>query len=178
MKKNMVLLFLVLVATTFASGCTIDTGNEVYNANGVTFDYPSGWDNLSTNQVSIGTSDAAPVIASVADPDSIKNNVYKTLVVVQKTPTDLTLTTVASETKTSLTEQGVEIVSERNLTVSGVPATELVYTITVSGEAKKERMVILVKDNVVYSIVCSTTLADYTSQQSNFDLIINSFQVK
>jgi hypothetical protein len=178
MKRNIVLLFLVLVATIFASGCTFDTGNEEFNANGVTFDYPSGWDNLSTNQVSIGTSDAAPVIAAVADSDSIKNNVYKTLVAVQKTSTDLTLSEVVTETKTSLTEQGVEIVSERNLTVSGVPATELVYTITVSGEAKKERMVLLVKDNTAYSIVCSTTTADYNSQQSNFDLIVNSFQIK
>jgi PsbP-like protein len=178
MKRNIVLLLLVLVAVTFASGCTFDTGNQVYNSNNVTFNYPSGWDKLSTDQVSIGTADAAPVIAAVADGDSIQNNVYKTLVVVQKTPTDLALSTVVSETKTSLTAQGVEIVSERNLTVSGVPATEIVYTITVSGESKKERMVILVKDNVAYSIVCSTTVADYSSQQSNFDMIINSFQIK
>lgn len=176
MKRSIVLLFLVLVATTLASGCT--SGNEVFNANGVTFNYPSGWDNLSTNQVSIGTTDAAPVIASVADPDSIQNNVYKTLVAVQKTPANLTIDTVTSETKTSLIDQGVQIVSERNLTVSGVPATEIVYTITVSGEAKKERMILMVKDNVAYSIVCSTTTSDYNSQQSNFDLIINSFQIK
>ena len=159
-------------------GCTFDTGNEVFNANGVSFDYPSGWDKLSPEDVSIGTSDAAPVIAVVADPNSKKNDVYKTLVASQKTSTDLPLSKVVSSTKNSLTKQGIEIVSERNLTVSGVPASELVYTVTVSGEAKKERMVLLVKDNTAYSIICSTTAANYDSQQSNFDLIVNSFKIK
>ncbi len=70
----------------FASGCTVDTGYQTYNANGVSFQYPTDWEQLSPDKISASTSGSAEIIASVVDPNSIQNNNYQTLVFCRKLP--------------------------------------------------------------------------------------------
>jgi len=176
--KNSSLIFGVLgilILVVFASGCT---SSNTYNANGISFDYPSNWTELSKDQVTSASGGNVTVIAAVADPNSIQNNNYQTLVIVQSINTALSLNEAVTAFKSLIQSTGGQVVSEKSITVDGVSSKELIYTITVSGVAKKERLVIVPKNNKVYSIIGSASTADFNGQQANFDLIINSFKIQ
>lgn len=165
----------ILILVVFASGCT---SSNTYNANGISFDYPSNWTELSKDQVTSASGGNVTVIAAVADPNSIQNNNYQTLVIVQSINTALSLNEAVTAFKSLIQSTGGQVVSEKSITVDGVSSKELIYTITVSGVAKKERLVIVPKNNKVYSIIGSASTADFNGQQANFDLIINSFKIQ
>ena len=165
----------ILILVVFASGCT---SSNTYNANGISFDYPSNWTELSKDQVTSASGGNVTAIAAVADPNSIQNKNYQTLVIIQSINTALSLNEAVTAFKSLIQSTGGQVVSEKSITVDGVSSKELIYTITVSGVAKKERLVIVPKNNKVYAIIGSASTADFNGQQANFDLIINSFKIQ
>lgn len=179
MKKTIFIGLLGVMLVLFASGCTVDTGNQTYNGNGISFQYPTNWEQLSPDKISASTSGSAEIIASVVDPNSIQNNNYQTLVFVQRASTTVSMAEAMAANRAAIESAGGQIISQKDLTVNGIAATELIYTIsTPSGVAKKERMVTMDKNNNLYYIICSTPADGFDAQQSNFDQIIQSFQIQ
>lgn len=176
MKRYIFLVLAILAVVVFASGCTTST-SQTYNESGVSFDYPMGWTKLSASQMSTEVEGAAPMVAAVADEDSISNNTYQTLVAVQKTNSTGTLDEGVSASKSALESEGAVVVSESNLTVDGSTAREFTYTMKIGSVDKKESIIIFEKNNYIYAITLSAKASDFDSQKENFDMIIKSFKV-
>jgi hypothetical protein len=60
--------------------------------------------------------------------------------------------------------------------VNGITAYENIYKINSDGQ-KQQRAVWILKNNRIYIILCSAPVNEYSSQQPNFDAIINSFKI-
>ncbi len=71
---------------------------------------------------------------------------------------------------------GATMLSDNIITVDGIQAHDVIYT-TNSSTNKKERMVIFDKNDIVYCIILGGSASAFDSQKSNFDMIVNSFQV-
>ncbi|MBI5458881.1 PsbP-related protein [Methanobacterium sp.] len=162
----------------FVSGCTSNV-YKTYDNNGISFNYPYGWSELSPDQLSLTVEGNSEVLAAVADPNNVQNDNYQILAFFQHISTTSTLADAISAIKAEIQAAGGQIISEKDRTINGVPANDLVYTIsTQSGVAKKERFIALQDNNNLYYIVCSAPTADFDGQQSNFDLIIDSFEIQ
>lgn len=178
MKKYALLILSIVIIVAFASGCT--TNNyKTYDSNGISFHYPTGWNEVSPDQLSLTVEGTSEVLAVVVDPENIQNNNYQTLVFFQRIPTTGTLAVATASLKTQIQAVGGQVLSETDRTLNGVPAKDMVYSIsTTSGVAKKERIVALQNAGNRYYIVCSAPTADFDRQQSNFNLIIDSFEIQ
>lgn len=176
MKKYPLLIIALLVSIVAVSGCVSNqnqTNETSYSQNGVTFNYPSSW------QVANTTSPNA--VVAVADPTTVNNQSSPTtLVVIQKSnTTGSDLQTVYSTNYANFfNNTGNQRVSEGNITVGEAQAIENVYTTNESGVQKEMRAVWLTRNNQVYVILCSALQSDFNKEQSNFDMVINSFKVQ
>ena len=175
MKKYAVLLMAVLAVVVFSSGC-INQGNNTYNFNGISFNYSSSWQEISN----IKTQDA---IAGVGDPDSADNptNNVNTLVIVQKVPvpSNSTLKQFYDDTYAkSAQDSTFQIISDKTIKVNGLTGYENVHKIMVNGALKEERVIWFEKNGNIYVILCGALIGDFNGQQSNFNIVINSFKVQ
>jgi predicted neuraminidase len=162
----------------FSSGCTNNV-YKTYNSNGISFNYPSGWSELSPDKLNVKVQGNTQVLASVVDPASIQNNNYQILAFFQQVTTTTSLADSIAANKADIQAAGGQVISEKDSTINGLAAKDMVYTITTpSGVAKKERLVALQDGSNLYYIICSAPTSDFDAQQSNFDLIVNSFKVE
>ena len=178
MKKYVPLILSIVLVVAFASGCTSNV-YKTYDSNGISFHYPYGWSEVSPDQLSLTVEGSSEVLAVVVDPQNIQNNNYQTLVFFQQIPSTGTLDEATASIKAEIQSAGGQIISEKDRTINGVSAKDIVYTIsTPSGVAKKERIVTFQDVTNRYYIVCSAPTADFDGQQSNFNLIIDSFEIQ
>lgn len=118
------------------------------------------------------------VLAVVVNPDDVQNNNYQTLVFIQQLPGTATPAAVTESLKTQIQAVGGKVQSETDRTINGVPAKDLMYSIsTTSGVVKTERFIALQDKNKFYAIVCSAPTDDFDKQQPNFNVVIDSFKV-
>ncbi|EKQ52565.1 MAG: hypothetical protein B655_1732 [Methanobacterium sp. Maddingley MBC34] len=168
-------LMAVTLMVVLVSGCVTDNkSNQTNNfsQNGVFFQYPASWGVASVSSPN--------GVAAVGDPNTVVNGNPTTSVVIQKPNA-----TASSVLKTAYDENyaqffnntGKTKVSEAQLTLNGVQVYENVYTSSEEGLAKKYRAVWMQKGSTIYVILCSARVENYDAQQSNFDLVVNSFQV-
>nr|WP_319373486.1 hypothetical protein [uncultured Methanobacterium sp.] len=68
------------------------------------------------------------------------------------------------------------MLSDNLITVDGRQAHDVIY-ITNSSTNKKERMVILDKNDKVYCIILGGSVSAFDGQKNNFDMMVNSFRV-
>lgn len=188
MKKHAILVMTILALVVFASGCTTDqTSNQTsnqstvstksYAANGVSFNYPESWVELK----SISTPNA---VVAYGDPKSANasSGNYNTLMIVQKValPSGMTLKQAYDDTYAQAAAQDstFQQISDTTATVDGTTAYVNVHKIDVSGVQKQEKAVWLEKGGNVYVILMGALPDAFSSQQANFDAIINSFKVQ
>jgi len=165
----------VILLVVAVSGCVTneDKNNQTnsYSANGVSFQYPHSW--------GVATLSSPNGVVAVGDPNTVVNGNPTTSVVIQKANA-----TASSGLKYAYDQNyanffnntGKTKVSEAQLTLNGATVYENVYTSSEEGVAKKYRAVWLQKGSTIYVILCSARTEAYDSQQTNFDLVINSFQ--
>ncbi|MBI5679973.1 MAG: hypothetical protein HZC47_03640 [Methanobacterium sp.] len=177
MKKYAFFVIAILALVIFASGCTTGGNNtSTYSGNGVSFNYPGGWQQLQTSSQS--------TLVSVGDPKSIDNATgsINTLAAIQKAalPSGTTLKQVYDNTYAQFVAQDstFKTISDTTTTVDGATAYVNIHTVDVKGVQKKEKAVWFEKNGSAYVILCGSLPADFDSQQANFDTIINSFKVQ
>jgi hypothetical protein len=177
MKRHLFLVLAILMVLVLVSGCT-NTNNssgKTYDANGITFVYPTSWKEVSASQLNLTAAQNNLLI--VADEKSLQNNKFIS-VTVQKSSANQSLSDVVASQMKFLRAAKVQDLSEKNLTINGTAATEITYTGNVSGVNRAESTVFLVKNNNIYFLIFNTPTEDYDSQRANFDTIVGSFQVK
>jgi hypothetical protein len=169
-------LIVIMLMVVMVSGCnTNQKTNQTnkYAANGVSFEYPSGW--------GVATATSPNAVAAVADPKTVTNGIPTTLVVIQKPDSSLGYDLQQAYNQNYarfFNNTGYQKVSEGNITVNNNRAYENTYTIDEDGVQKEFRAVWLTNNGGIYVILCSSLKANFTQEQSNFDLIINSFQAQ
>jgi len=167
-------LMVTIFAVVLVSGCITDDGtNETNNfsQNGIFFNYPQSWGVASV---------ASPNgVAAVGDPTTASDGNPTTSVVIQKynNTNNYDLKTAYDKNyATFFNNTGKTKVEEGNFILNNAQAYEMVYTSAESGVSKKYRAVWVQKGSTIYVILCSARVEDYDAQQSNFDLVVNSFQ--
>ncbi len=174
MKKYVILVIAILAFVVFASGCTT---SNTYNANGISFNYPSSWQQL-TNVT------AQNSIAAVGDPKSVDNATGSpnTNVIVQRIamPSGVDLKQLYDATYATYATSlpSFKTVSDTTMTVDGTNAYVNTHTIDINGVTKQEQAVWFVKNGNIYVILCGALPSQFAVEQSNFNMIINSFKVQ
>ena len=173
MRKYMVLVITILALVVFASGCTSETQNKTYNVNGIYFNYPGAWSELSSDQINL-TGDSASAIVAVSD------NSGQTGVLIQSTPAlSQSLADFTNLNKAGIKKSGYAILSENTTTVNGIKAHQIIFNGTgSSGNATKQVMTFFKKNNKIYYIVFNSPPEDFDSQQTNYNMVLNSFKLQ
>ena len=176
MNKIIFTLILTILVVVTVMGCVTDQKNNQtnkYSQNNISFDYAQNW------RVANVTSPYA--VAAVADPTTVQNGRPTTLVIIQKPPlTRGTNLKLAYENNYAnfFNNTSYQKVSEANITLNNTKIYENVYTTNTAGLEKEYRVAWLSKNQKVYVILCSALKKDFDREQSNFDLVIKSFQAQ
>jgi hypothetical protein len=135
-----------------------------FEAGGVSFDYPSTWDTL--------TSDDPARIAYFSEVET------GTVVQVMKNdmPADFTLKTYHNNMTIQLMEG--QPIWGKSLTVAGVIAYETGFNTSIDNQDWQMRLVSFEKGGKVYDIAFATVPASFDEANEDFDTVINSFEVQ
>ena len=179
--KKYFFAIILLVSIVLISGCTT-SGNQkatntsttvkAYSGDQFNFNYPSSWQLIQ--------SQAQSSVIAVGDPSSADNNSNVPVnVQIQTTvkPSNGTMQDVYNSTYAQFAEEnlGYKQLSDGTISVNGRTCLENVYLL--SSESKEQRAVWIQNGNVIYIILCSAPISQYTEEQGNFNIIINSFKL-
>jgi len=178
-----ILALILILAVVGISGCTaFAKQNNTYSDNGISFNYPSSWEKENSSSLESGE------IVGVLDPNATssgKANTYEEASTVLRIGTkSLSQGDTIASYYNNLVKQGqnyqdYKLVSNREFTLNGQPAYEIVYTCKQEGGADaKCREVLLERNGKVYDIVSMALVNDFDNNAANFDMIINSFKVQ
>jgi hypothetical protein len=159
-----VLILGVTLITGCAGGATETPTTNHFEASGISFDYPSTWKTL--------TSDDPTRIAYFSEVET--NTIVQ--VIKQDMPTGFTLKTYHDNVVTSIMVG--QPISGNPLTVSGVNAYETVFDAQSVNQDMRFRWVSLEKDGTVYDIAFAVAPESFDEVNSDFDTVINSFEVQ
>ncbi len=165
------------------SGCTdLTSQNNTYSKNGISFNYPSNWQEGDPSQLLKGE------IVSLVDPNStnsdkatLNGKAYTSVVVGTKSLSkgDTIKNYYNGLVKQGLNYQNYKRISSREFTLNGQTAYEIVYTCKLdNGQTGKTREVFTEINGKVYDISCVSLVSDFDKNKGNFDMIINSFKVQ
>jgi hypothetical protein len=177
MGKSAIGIITALIFVAMVSGCVSlnnnqsTTSTKTFNQNGISFQYPSTWQEVPAENLTTEVSAAANRIAVVYDPSN-----EDVLVFVQSINSPSAKTSYDA-TITGLYAAGGQVVSETTTSVAGTTGYQVDYTINVSNLVKKERLIIFEK-GTVYAITYSAPQSQFDSQLNNFNIIVNSFKVQ
>jgi hypothetical protein len=158
---------------------TPEIPTKTYAAGGVSFQYPTSW-NITTDQIN-GTNMQLVVQdpTSASDPQSNHASAF-TILKVQKDPYE-TLEQRKDSFIQSLTDSGANIAptNTTNITVNGINATETIYSGNDPKYNKIQLKVVYFEQKDIYYIIAFFTKGtDLQSQDTYFNIILNSFKLQ
>lgn len=207
MKKYIFFIIAILILVIFVSCCTNNenqTSNQsqTFNqsnqsniptktyssANGVSFNYPKGWERAGqSEEYTIISGADINMVLSFGDTKSVEkydgyNDYFRTVVVIEKAqlPFWSSLKNAYYNAYVELAQQDFAFKSISNTitTVDGKKAYVKTYTVVESGVQRQVKAVWFEKKGFVYVILLVTSPEDFDSQQKNFNIILNSFNVQ
>lgn len=144
------MLVLIIGLVVAASGCTSQTSDKSYSANGLTFTYPANWTDQNKTELQANLGNLGTILVAVGDSSNLFGIAKLNLTSSQ------TLASVnewASNYNTTMKNSGSEYVSEKTLTIDGVPA----YAMTMKDSGNYVTDIYFVKNNSGYIAVYVTT---------------------
>ena len=135
-----------------------------FEAGGVSFDYPSTWKTLASDdpsRIAYFSEAATGTVVQV-----MKNDM----------PADFTLKTYHDNMAISLMEG--QPIWGKSLTVAGVAAYETGFNTSIDNQDWQMRLVSFEKGGKVYDIAFATVPASFDEANEDFDTVINSFEVQ
>ncbi len=178
-----ILVLTLILGVVGISGCTdLANQNNTYSKNNISFSYPYTWQEEDPSYLLKGE------IVGVLDPNSSSPDKAttdeKASTIVRIGTKSLSKGSTIQSYYNDLVKQGHDYqsykrVSNREFTLDGQPAYEIVYTAKLeNGAAAKSRDVLLERNGKVYDISCLSLVNDFDKNAANFDMIINSFKVQ
>jgi hypothetical protein len=158
---------------------TTHIANSTYASNGISFQYPAEMIQINNlnNTYRWGLTD--PVVAFY-EPEGNKteyDDIDTYFYIKQRSVTSLD--EQLSSYRTDIAEIGQTEVSERNITVNGMKAVELIKTWHANGKQFKALTVHIeaVPGSLYYRIGCVTPADEFESNLPKFELIVQSFKI-
>jgi hypothetical protein len=177
--KLILLLIVVIVIVGVAGSALLSTGNstakpkvnksipnKTFSGNGLTFNYPAEWQQVKTSTFKFYTG------ADLAFLDSNDNNTGFYL----KRVYGGSLPNVVSPYKAQIRGMGETFLSDRNITVNGKNAVELIKTWK-NNETQYKAMVVIIEvvpGSTYYRMAFPTTVERFDSMYSKFYIVVNS----
>lgn len=165
--------------TTSPSNQTPEIPTKVYSAGGIYLEYPASWnittDEVNGNNIQIVIQDPA----SANNPNSAQLAAF-TIIKAPKGPYE-TLDQKKDSFIKSLSSSGANIVpiNATSITVSGINATETIYTGNGPKYEKIELdLISFEQSNMIYIMAFLTKGTDLKSQEPYFDIILKSFKIQ
>jgi hypothetical protein len=162
-RKFVYLTFLIFVGTIFASACSLfsaPAGN--YRGGGVIFDYPTSW--------VVSTSNTSGLIAKISDP---KDTSISVIITKLQIPAD-TQTQQAQDNLVNSMSPTQIISATAACSLGGIPAYETYFM----AKNLEMRLTSLQSGGYLYSVTSSAPQDTFIKNQTNFDIIVNNFQLQ
>lgn len=148
--------------------------SKTYDANGVTFNYPQSWQEISPSQLSVYVTDYT-YLAVLADQDKNGGTVAR-FVIVQ---TDTTFDDYLASERAYYVQHYKDSLAEKTTSVAGMSATQFETTgAALSGDKMKSLNIYFEYNHRIYYLTFSTPLANYEKAKPGIDLVVNSFKIK
>ncbi len=185
MDNNRLLIYALIVAVCFVALFVTSDGYKgfkrvpveyaTYTENGISFQYPKEWVRASEHEIINYPNEKIDAIATLTKKGSENLNLKFSVFLVNESVTDAQFQNYLNNQKTA----SANIISQRNLTVDGVPAYEQVERI---GEGQRATIVFL-KDGKEYEIRLFVpdgiypTNKNIESVRSELNTILESFKI-
>lgn len=173
-----IFLTLILASSilTIAYGIQIaaDSQPKYFENSYVSFNYPGSWEELQTDMPQLGSTEVANVFSK--DDTGGGVFVYK----YNMFPLSLTSRNFIDKFYSDFLANNTSsrILSSRNITLNGVPAYEVVSEETIDGTQVKSRSLWFDENSELYVLVLVAPSNKFDQEQNNFNLIINTFEIK
>jgi len=151
--------------------------NNTYSANGLTFNYPADWKQISNLDSPSRWGYGDPIVAYYQPIGNGSEDYIETYFYIKQRNVG-SLDEMLSDYRSDITAIGQTEVSERNITVNGIKAVELIKTwrngniqymaLTVHIEA--------VPGSKYYRIGCVVPASEYNATLPKFEMVVNSFK--
>lgn len=151
---------------------------KTYAANGVTFNYPADWQPISNLDCPSRWGYGDPV-AAYYDPSRGDEANMNTYFYLKENPRSYSsLDEMLSYYRSDIAELGQTEVSERNITINGMKAVELIKTWPNDGMQYQALTVHIeaVPGSVYYRFGCVVPASLYNETLPEFELVVNSFK--
>jgi hypothetical protein len=151
--------------------------NNTYSANGLTFNYPADWKQISNLDSPSRWGYGDPIVAYYQPIGNGSEDYIETYFYIKQRNVG-SLDEMLSDYRSDIAAIGQTEVSERNITVNGMKAVELIKTwrngniqymaLTVHIEA--------VPGSKYYRIGCVVPASEYNATLPKFEMVVNSFK--
>ncbi len=165
--------------TNITNNTSLNIANNTYEANGITFNYPADWQPISDLNSTSRWGYGEPITAFY-DPANGNEDNMKTYFYIKCRGVG-SLDEQLSSYRRDIADIGQTEVSERNITVNGMRAVELIKTWQ-NGDGVRFRALTVhieaVHGSLYYRIGCVTPEDNFNSILPKFELIVNSFNLQ
>jgi hypothetical protein len=175
MKKYIFIVIALVGLVVLASGCTSTPGNnttstKTYNANGISFNYPSSWFIIADNTTENGT-----VIALGDVSFNQTNGTQGNGVTIIKIAQTANSTSDLANLKTQLSSLNG---TNSTVTIAGVTANETTFNLSSNNTTAQLKFIDFQSNNFQYLIQYVTVSSDFQKQAGLFDTITKSLKVQ
>lgn len=164
-----ILVLIILVVLT--SGCTSNSTINTYSGNGISFNYPPGWNITSPN-----TSGTYTTFSVIVSKDPVQEG---TEVQINVMPSNASTQDVVNSAKEFIVPNWTKL-SNGTLKIDGNTAYQVTYIDNDYGpeEGIRCEQIGFVKNGKIYSIVLSAPYYNFDKEKSNFNIVLNSLKVQ
>lgn len=175
MKKYIFIVIALVGLVVLASGCTSSPGNnttstKTYNANGISFNYPSSWFIIADNTTENGT------VIALGDVSFNQTNGTKgsgaTIIKLAQTANS-TADLVSLKTQLAAFNG-----TNSTVTIAGVNANVTTFNLNSNNTTVQLKFIDFQKNNFLYLIQYTTVGSDFQTQAGLFDTITNSLKLQ
>lgn len=153
--------------------------NATYAANGITFNYPADWQPITDLDAPSRWGYGEPVCAFYDPNSTFANGNIQTYFYIKKNPRSIeSLDDMLSSYRSDIAEIGQTEVSERNITVNGMKAVELIKTWYNDNQQYQALTVHIeaVPGSVYYRFGCVVPQDKYNATLPKFEMVVYSFK--
>ncbi|UTB31872.1 MAG: photosystem II reaction center PsbP family protein [Methanobacterium sp. ERen5] len=154
-------------------GTKVDMQGNTYSADGVSFDIPSDW---QVYKVSEGSSKNIIIAKKISNSTQI-------LISIAPNPKDLSNQELIDSIKNPVNEAdgNWEKISNSTISINGNTAYETTFNVTNSSQFKEPiimKEIDFIKNGYTYGLSFQAPPNDFNNELTNFNITLNSFQVK
>jgi hypothetical protein len=151
--------------------------NNTYSANGLTFNYPADWKQITNLDSPSRWGYGDPIVAYYQPIGNGSEDYIETYFYIKQRDVG-SLDEMLSDYRSDIAAIGQTEISERNITVNGMKAVELKKTWT-NGNIKYQALTVhieAVPGSEYYRIGCVVPASEYNATLPKFEMVVNSFK--